>query len=248
MAERRMFTMKIIDSDAFLDMPLTAQALYFHLNMRADDDGFVNAPRKIQRMVGASESDLQLLIDNRFVLSFDNGIIAIKHWKMHNLLRKDRYTPTQYAEEKALLEVKNNGAYTEKKPGNHLATTWQPDGNQMATQYSIGKGSIGEEREGKEREGEEPPFPPAQVYGEYGNVVLTYTELAKLKTEFPDNWQQRIEALSLYMKSSGKPYDDHYATIRSWAQREQQQQQQKPAAPRKNGNVFLEILNGGVNE
>ena len=149
MAERRMFTQKIVDSDAFLDMPLTSQALYFHLNMRADDDGFVNNPKKIQRMIGASEDDLTLLKVKRFVLSFESGVVVIKHWRMHNLLRKDRYNPTQYQEEKAMLELKDNGSYTETveipmivEPENHAATTWQPDGNQMATQDSIGKDSI----------------------------------------------------------------------------------------------------------
>ena len=155
MAERRMFTQKIVDSDAFLDMPLSTQALYFHLNMRADDDGFVNNPKKIQRMIGASEDDLKLLIAKRFILGFENGVIVIKHWRMHNLLRKDRYNPTQYQEQMAKLQLKDNGSYTETEdveipmveaPEESTATTWQPDGNQMATQDSIGKDSIGKDR------------------------------------------------------------------------------------------------------
>ena len=141
MADRRMFTVKIVDSDAFLDMPLSAQCLYFHLNMRADDDGFVNNPKKIQRMLGASDDDLRLLLAKRFILGFESGVIVIKHWRMHNLLRKDRYNPTQYQEEFHRLGLKENGAYTET--GNLLATTWQPDGNQMATQDRIDKESIG---------------------------------------------------------------------------------------------------------
>lgn len=149
MAERRMFTKKIIDSDAFLDMPLSTQALYFHLNMRADDDGFLNNPKKIQRMIGASEDDLKVLIAKRFVISFETGVVVIKHWRMHNLLRKDRYNPTQYIEEKERLFVKDNGSYTEKvieiTPENQLATTWQPTGNHVATQVSIGKVRIGKE-------------------------------------------------------------------------------------------------------
>jgi len=152
MAERRMFTMKIVDSDAFLDMPASAQALYFHLNMRADDDGFVNNPKRIQRYVGASEDDLKLLIVKRFILTFESGVIVIKHWRMHNALRKDRYNPTQYQEEMALLSLKENGAYTEAENlleapwegvGNQMATTWQPNGNQMATQDRLGKDRIG---------------------------------------------------------------------------------------------------------
>lgn len=152
MAEKRMFTQKIIDSDAFLDMPLSTQALYFHLNMRADDDGFINNPKRIQRTIGASEDDLKLLIAKRFVICFENGVIVIKHWRMHNTLRKDRYNPTQYQDLLVTLDVKENNAYTEKADvppslpdGNQPATAWQPNGNQMEPQYSIGKISIVEE-------------------------------------------------------------------------------------------------------
>lgn len=113
MAERRMFAKTIIDSDAFLDMPLSAQALYFHLSMRADDDGFVNNPKKIQRMVGASDDDCKLLIMKRFILTFESGVIVIKHWKIHNYIQKDRYKPTIYQAEKSLLVEKDNKAYTE---------------------------------------------------------------------------------------------------------------------------------------
>ncbi len=137
-----MFTKKIIDSDAFLDMPLSTQALYFHLNMRADDDGFLNNPKKIQRMIGASEDDLKVLIAKRFVLTFENGVIVIKHWKMHNLIRKDRYNPTQYTEQLEELDVKKDGSYTEKVPEIPMATTWQPHGNQALTQVRLGKDSI----------------------------------------------------------------------------------------------------------
>ena len=145
MAERRMFTQKIIDSDAFLDMPLSSQALYFHLNMRADDDGFVNNPKKIQRMIAASEDDLKLLIAKRFILSFENGVVVIKHWRMHNLLRKDRYNPTQYVAQKNTLQIKENGAYTEKTlelPEGTMTTARQPSDNQTATQDRKGKDSI----------------------------------------------------------------------------------------------------------
>ena len=113
MAERRMFAKTIIDSDAFLDMPLSAQALYFHLSMRADDDGFINNPKKIQRMVGASDDDCKLLILKRFIITFESGVIVIKHWKIHNYIQKDRYKPTIYQEEKNLLTEKENKAYTE---------------------------------------------------------------------------------------------------------------------------------------
>jgi len=145
MAEKRMFTMKIIDSDDFLEMPMSTQALYFHLNMRADDDGFINNPKRIMRTVNASEDDMKILITKRFVLCFESGVIVIKHWRMHNAIRKDRYHPTQYQEEFESLEIKQNGAYTEG--GNQLATTWQPcdnqDGSQLATENRVGKDRVG---------------------------------------------------------------------------------------------------------
>ena len=124
MAQKRMFTQQIIDSDAFLDMSLSAQALYFHLNMRADDDGFIDNPKKIQRLIGANANDLDLLIAKRFVLYFEDGVIVIKHWKLHNTIQKDRYKETVYLELKNRLEVKDNKAYTEK---NILVTAPQSD-------------------------------------------------------------------------------------------------------------------------
>ena len=147
MAERRMFTKKIVESDPFTEMPLSAQALYFHLNMGADDDGFVNSPNKIRRSIGAAEDDLRLLIAKRFILSFDNGVIVVKHWRMHNSIRKDRYKPTQYTAELSKLTIKEDGAYTENQHvltnGNHLATTWQLTDNQWLPQDRLGKDSLG---------------------------------------------------------------------------------------------------------
>ena len=112
MAEKRMFTGKITESDAFLDMPLTSQCLYFHLCMYADDEGFVKNPKRIQRMIGASDGDLKVLILKNFVLVYESGVIVIKHWKMHNAIRRDRLHETEYIEEKSMLYIKPNGAYT----------------------------------------------------------------------------------------------------------------------------------------
>ncbi|WP_270457161.1 hypothetical protein [Faecalimonas umbilicata] len=138
MANKRMFNIKIVDSDAFLDMPLSTQCLYFHLNMRADDDGFIGNPKKIMRMVGCSEDDLKLLIAKRFVLTFENGVIVIKHWKMHNCIQTDRYTPTVYMDEKNMLFIKQNKSYTldeEKKyiPVSKTETKRNQNGNKMET-------------------------------------------------------------------------------------------------------------------
>lgn len=143
MAEKRMISTKICSSDEFCDMPHSAQALYLHLNLEADDDGFVNNPRKTQRSIEASADDLKLLIEKRYLICFENGVIAIKHWRMHNTIRKDRYTPTAYQKQFEMLEIKENGVYTEKKDlGNQVATKRQPDGNQTATQIRLDKISI----------------------------------------------------------------------------------------------------------
>ena len=131
MAKKRMFNYTVLDSDAFLDMPLSAQALYFHLNMRADDDGFIGNPKRIQTYIGASEDDLKLLILKRFVIAFEDGVIVIKHWRMHNSIQKDRYNPTNYQEDLALLGIKENKAYTLN--GNKMDTKCFQNGNKMDT-------------------------------------------------------------------------------------------------------------------
>ncbi len=141
MAEKRMFSKQIIDSDAFLDMPLSTQALYFHLSMRADDDGFVDNPKKIQRMIGASADDLKLLMAKRYILTFESGVIVIKHWRMHNTLRTDRYKPTVYQEEMSTLVIKRNKSYTEAERLAEIGGG-KPSGNQLVTQYRLDKNSI----------------------------------------------------------------------------------------------------------
>ena len=165
MAEKRMFTQKIIDSDAFLEMPTSAQALYFHLNMRADDDGFVNNPKKITRYVGAADDDLKLLLLKRFVIGFDSGVIVIKHWRMHNTLKTDRYKPTDYQEELATLCLKDNKAYTEKKPvltdGTGLEPERKQDGTSLEPQIRIDKNRLDKNRLDNEREADKPPRAPA---------------------------------------------------------------------------------------
>lgn len=114
MAEKRMFSKQIIDSDAFLEMPLSTQALYFHLSMRADDDGFLNNAKKVMKIIGANQNDYDLLVAKSFVIQFPDGICVIKHWRINNYLRKDRYTETIYQEEKAMLTMQPNGRYSLK--------------------------------------------------------------------------------------------------------------------------------------
>ena len=134
-----MFAKTIIDSDSFLDMPASAQALYFHLSMRADDDGFINNPKKIQRMVNSSDDDLRLLVAKRFIIPFDSGIVVITHWKIHNYIQNDRYRPTIYQEEKAMLDVKENKEYSIV---NGSCTPCIHNVSNMYSQDSIGKCSV----------------------------------------------------------------------------------------------------------
>lgn len=143
MAQRRMFSKTIIDSDNFTELPLTAQALYFHLAMSADDDGFLNGRKRIQKVIGASEDDFNKLLDNGFIISFDSGVVVIRHWQMHNYIQKDRYKPTTFREEAAQLCVDNNGVYN---LCNALDTECIQDVSKLYTQVSIDK-----EREDKER-------------------------------------------------------------------------------------------------
>ena len=151
MAERRMFAKTIVLSDAFLDMPLSARCLYFTLGMVADDDGFVNNPKSIMRQCGAQEDDMKLLIAKKFVLAFDNGIIVVKHWRINNYLRNDRYTETKYKEERSTLTLDENGAY-QMSSAEFGIPGGIPDGipSNADTQYGetqvrLGKDSIGKD-------------------------------------------------------------------------------------------------------
>lgn len=146
MAERRMFAKTIIDSDSFLDMPLSTQCLYFHLGMRADDDGFINNPKKIQRMTGCGDDDLKLLIAKQFIMPFESGVVVIRHWKVHNYIRSDRYKETMYQEEKAMLETAKNKEYVLGIPSgipNDNQVVYQMDTQVRLGKVRLGKDSIG---------------------------------------------------------------------------------------------------------
>ena len=241
-AERRMFAKTIIDSDPFLDMPLSAQALYFHLGMRADDDGFINNPKKIQRVVGCSGSDMELLIERKFLIPFDSGVVAIKHWKIHNYIRADRYKETVYKEEKARLALKKNGSYTLGIPtDNH--TTYQGD-----TQDRVGKDRVGKVRSGEERKTATASTEERQRFGTYKNVLLTADELQALKEKFPENWSERLEHLSSYMSSAGKNYANHFATICLWAEQDRQKDSNQKTAKQMNESAWDYVAKMGKEE
>lgn len=217
MAQRRMFSKKITDTDQFLDMPMSAQALYFHLNMEADDDGFLGNAKTVRRKVGASEDDMKLLMAKQFIIPFeDSGVVVIKDWKIHNYIRKDTYNETMYSAEKALLEQDSNGSYTVRR---RIVDEPSP-------QDRLGKDRLGKVRDRKDiTPSEEPPKakPVRHKYGEYKNVLLTDQDMEKLQTEFPSDWKDRIERLSSYIASTGKTYKNHLATIRNWARKDKAQ-------------------------
>ena len=185
MAERRMIAKSIIKSDQFLDMPATTQCLYFHLLLEADDDGFINAPKSIMRVIGAKDDDMRVLQAKGYIIPFESGVIVIKHWRLHNSLRKDRYNPNpQLENERKQLVIADNKEY-------QLATNWQPNGNQLATSgiplVATGKDRLGKDRLGKDREEEEKEDPSAssnilKMYGDNIHPVSSPVEAKKLKT------------------------------------------------------------------
>lgn len=133
MAKKRMFSLSVVDTDAFLDLPASAQALYFHLGMRADDDGFLGNAKTIQRMIGASADDLKLLIAKGYLLTFENGVCVIREWNVNNTLKKDRYQPTKYVAEKSALLKDPSGAWRVASPvreqlGTNSEPSWNPNG------------------------------------------------------------------------------------------------------------------------
>lgn len=202
MAKRRMFSQQITESDAFLDMPLSAQALYFHLGLNADDDGFINSPKRIQRLIGANEDDLKLLIAKGFIIPFDSGIVVVKHWKINNRIRSDRYIPTAYTEEMAMLSEKPNRAYTltDNIIGIPNGNQWYTDGMHRQGKSSIGKDNV--------------------VYD--FNEELSVDEIHRLYETYEDadelieQVQAEVNAKRLQIKVSAFAYICGYAKNKGW--------------------------------
>lgn len=142
MARRRMFSMDVIDTDAFIDMPCSARLLYFDLGMRADDDGFLQSAQRILRTTGASRDDMNVLISRGFVIPFDSGVVVIRHWKQNNEIKKDRYKPTVCLDEFALLSIDKAKKYELHSAFPNLPPAWNQTGDKLEPQYSIGEGSI----------------------------------------------------------------------------------------------------------
>lgn len=249
MAEKRMFTMKIVDSDAFKEMPLSAQALYFHLGMNADDEGFLNNAKSVQRSILASEDDMKLLIAKNFIIPFESGVVVIKHWKMHNQIQPSRIKPTQYIEEKSLLDVKENKAYTlnlnvvDKMSTNcqhNINTCCQNTAEIRLDKISLDKCSVDKKSVDSESDDSTPaPKKPSKKpsknkYGEYQNVELTDDEYIKLSTEYgAELIFKAITFLDEYIEEKGYKSKSHNLAIRRWvinAVKEQETKSQRKAS------------------
>ncbi len=209
MAQRRMVSLKVTDTDIFLDMPLSTQALYFHLITRADDDGFFGNPKKIMRMINCSEDDLKILMAKEFVIPFEDGICVIKHWKIHNLIRSDRYTETIYKEEKASLKEDHNKVYIPNVI---------PHVNQLDTQSRVVQGSSELDKDIKSKKQPE----PKHKYGEYNHVLLTDSQYEELKDKVDDRekWIKKIDE-SIEEKGNKYGIKNFKMAAIKWYKREQ---------------------------
>ena len=237
MAERRMFAKTIIDSDAFLDMPVTARLLYYDLSMRADDDGFVNSPKKIMRMVGASQDDLKILAAKKFIIPFESGVVVIKHWKIHNYIRKDTYNETPYKEEKSMLELDENNSY---RLTDDLR---QRSVDESSTQVRLGKDRLGEVREVKDRLVEKKPrfarpsleevqaYITEKGYSVNAQQFIDYYESNgwKVGKNSMKDWKAAVRTWEARNKNNPRPtttnkaaeeLDDFYQMMSDWAQKE----------------------------
>lgn len=203
MAERRMFTKKVTDDDNFMSLSSSAQALYLHLSMSADDDGFSNQVGLSMFKAHASVQDLEALLEKRYIYQFENGVIVIKHWRMANALRKDRYKPTSFQEELAQLKLKDNDVYTMTTDGCQMVANRLPQ--DRIGKDRIDKDSIGESKETK------------HTHGEYSHVRLKDSELEKLVNEYGQEMTDScITFLDEYIEMKGYKAKSHYLCIKKW--------------------------------
>lgn len=219
MAERRMFAKTIVLSDAFLDMPLSARCLYFTLGMLADDDGFVNNPKSIMRQAGASLDDMNLLIGKRFILTFDSGIIVIKHWRIHNYIQKDRYKESKYIEEKATLIVDEKGAYTECiQDVSRMDTQVMLEVGQDKLVLGQGSGSVVPADNGEEDK-------LRCIGGKLGQdvVYLSDRQLESLLDKLGlDGFNRYVKRLADFIIKNDANVKNHYETILKWYEEDTQ--------------------------
>lgn len=244
MANRRMFSLDVVDTDRFLDMASGAQLLYYNLGMHADDDGFVTSPRKIQRNCRATDGDFRELIREGYVKAFDSGVLLITHWRQNNFIRKDRYTPSICTDEKRQILLLEGGIYglISENPQLEASATiedGQPYGipvvNQSVTERSTkrlpsgqpddipsvdpgkdreGKDSTGKVKSGKKREANKPV---RHKHGEFKHVLLSDDDFNKLKMKYPGAWESMIRDLDEYLEQHpNKSYANHLLTMERW--------------------------------
>lgn len=229
MAERRMFSKVITDTDAFLEMPLSTQALYFHLAMHADDEGFVSSPKRILRETKASEDDFKLLIVKQFILTFDSGIIVIKHWKIHNLIQTDRFKETTYLEEKAMLALDRKNAYVERSETECIQSGNKPLPQVRLEEVSTDKGRLEEDA------------PQSVAASNTRFKKPTLEEITAYCTERKNSVDP--QAFFDFYESKGwrvgnQPMKDWKACVRTWERREQTSGSGKPTAGKANGDKY----------
>lgn len=240
MAGKRMFSTKITDSDAFIEIPSSAQALYFHLNQGADDDGFNNQIQNAMFKAHASTDDLKILMAKNFIIRFESGVIVIKHWRMHNTLRKDRYTPTNFQEELHQLGIKDNGSYTFSEQGTNLVAKWLPNGCRSIDKNSIDKNSIDKVNIYSENEKPKKIKEEKIHFAEF--VSMTNANYEKLVNTYGKDFaDQCITTLDNYKGSKGKTYKDDYRAILSWVVKRVQEDGFKPNPNEKNQEEQKEI-------
>lgn len=214
MAKRRMFSLDVVDTDTFLDLPASSQSLYFHLGMRADDDGFVSSPKRITAMVNASGDDLKLLMAKGFVIPFDSGVCVIRDWKVNNYIQSDRYTPTLYMEEKKHLSCKKSGQY-DYSDTPCIQNVSSPD-----TQVRLGK-----DRKAKSKsvKADKPPraarFTPPTV-----DEVKVYCQERGSSVD-PEKFVDFYSANG-WKQGRNKPIVDWKAAVRTWERSDAQQKAQ----------------------
>ena len=227
MATRRMLTKSVTEDDNFLNLSSSAQALYLHLSMSADDDGFCNQVTVAMFRAHASVQDLEALLEKRFLYQFDNGVIVIRHWRLANALRKDRYTPTIFQNELAQLNIGNKGLYS-WRDGTDMEML--PDGCQLVAnrlpQDRLGKDRIDKDSIGEDSIGEHisdvptdtrAPKDQKHIYGEYKHVKLTDKDIEKLKNEYGDETTKAcITYLDEYIEMKGYKAKNHYLCIKKW--------------------------------
>lgn len=230
MAERRMFSKTVVESDMFLDMPTSARCLYFHLGMQADDDGFISSPKAIIRSSNCSEDDLKLLIAKGFVISFESGIIVIRHWKTHNYIQKDRYKPTTFKKECRQLVLENNVYQECIQSVSNMDTTCIQTVSEMDTQDRLSKVSIGKERvrETYCAELDKPDTTPAVIYlilNDRSQYPIYQADINKWQELYPAvNILQQLRAMSGWLDSNPtkrKTKNGIKRFINSWLTREQ---------------------------